>query len=348
MTNLFEDSEGDSVFKNELALTPDYEPDDLPGREAELKEMASTLAPILHGAKARALFLHGSPGTGKTTSAFRVLNDLKEHSPNTSCFKVNCWNNYTQSSVLAELAEQAGTGMPRRGLANDEVFKRFEEITMKQGNAIIFLDEVDRLAFKGEENVLYELARSPAVKALVLATNNSEFLAGLDERIRSSLNCVSMEFKKYSPTQLKSILADRAKKAFKLNACSDEAIGLCTGFAAKNNGDCRLAIALLLEAGRNADKRGAKRVDEIDARKAIDNAANPSKEKKLVNMSATENEILAFLKTNGEATAGDVYAHIKLGERAGRNYLRLLEAKGLVTRTEAVRGRGRTTIVKLK
>ncbi|NUN11385.1 AAA family ATPase [Candidatus Micrarchaeota archaeon] len=343
---LFDDLSKDSVFKNELALTPDFIPENLAGRETELKEIAFALQPVLKGSKARAVFLHGVPGTGKTTSAEKVMQELKDYSQSVACFKVNCWNNYTHAAVLSELAQQAGIGMPRRGLASDEVFARVEEELSKK-KTVVFLDEVDRLAFKGEENALYELSRSNAFKALILATNNSEFLTKLDDRIRSSLNALSIEYKKYSPKELKEILRERAKIAFKTNACSEEAIALCTAFAAKNNGDARLAISLLLDSGRNADKRGSQKVDEVDARQAIDNTSNPSKDKKLVNLNSVEKQILDFLKDK-EASAGEVYASISLGERAGRNYLRLLEAKGLITRTETTKGKGRTTIVKLK
>ncbi|MFH1779938.1 MAG: AAA family ATPase [Candidatus Micrarchaeota archaeon] len=347
--NLFEETNGESVFKNELALNSDFEPKELPGRENELKEMALILSPVLQAKKTRTLFLHGPPGTGKTSSINYLLKELSEHSSKIKCLKVNCWNNYTKAAVLSELAQQVGAGMPRRGLANDEIFNRLIEIiTKSKENTVIFLDEVDRLSFKKEENVLYELARSQEIKAIILATNYSEFLTSLDNRIRSSLNPESTSFNKYSPAQLKNILRERSALAFKKNACSEEAIALSAANAAKNNGDARLAISLLLQAGRNADARQSKKVEDEDVRKAIEKNENPSKEKKLVNLKETEQKIISLLKEKGEATAGEVYENISLGERAGRNYLQILEAKGLIERITTTKGRGRTTVLKLK
>src|SRR3989344_2040338 len=104
------------VFRNELALKTGFTPDSLPGRENEINEIASSLKPAFGGRKAKNLFLHGPPGTGKTSCTKFVFEKLAEESQKAKTVFINCWQNPTRPSVLAKIAEAIEEPIPRRGL----------------------------------------------------------------------------------------------------------------------------------------------------------------------------------------------------------------------------------------
>lgn len=65
------------IFRKRWVLLPDYVPEELPHREAELRRLAEVLAPALRGEKPSNALLYGLTGTGKTAVARLVLRRLE-------------------------------------------------------------------------------------------------------------------------------------------------------------------------------------------------------------------------------------------------------------------------------
>jgi len=78
----------------------------------------------------------------------------------------------------------------------------------------------------------------------------------LDPRSRSRLTCQTLEFQSYSAHQLAEILEKRVEQAFRPGSVPDEVIQAIAEQVAKETGDCRQALKLLLRAGRRADLEG--------------------------------------------------------------------------------------------
>lgn len=364
MANVFSSlpEKREGIFTNEDALKPEFIPETLPGRENELIQIALALRPLAEsvGVKGRNLFIFGPPGSGKTVSARRALRDLSEYSDKVWCFYVNCWQYATRHAVFSQLALLAGEPLPRRGLAADEVFERFTGVVRtSKKNAVVVLDEFDRLLQAGNDKVLYDLARAKELSGAnftqILISNDVELLSKLDARVRSSLQPMTLEFKQYSPTQLKKILMERAVHAFHENVLSKEALALCAACGAKAGGDARVALQALYEAGRNAEQRGARIVELVDARKAVleQEVLNASKEKRLIGLTRLEESVLSVLREAGKPLeSGELYSLLNdvASERSLRTCLSLLQLKKLVILEEKCGGkgeRGRTRLVKL-
>ncbi|MEM3434056.1 MAG: AAA family ATPase, partial [Candidatus Methanomethyliaceae archaeon] len=66
------------IFVNRDLLRPDYVPEDLPHREAQILRLAETLAPALRGSRPSNVFIYGVPGTGKTAVTKYVLNKISQ------------------------------------------------------------------------------------------------------------------------------------------------------------------------------------------------------------------------------------------------------------------------------
>ncbi len=335
------------VFKNELALRADFLPESLPGRENELNEIVFSLKPAFEGRKAKSLFLFGPPGTGKTSCVKTVFSRFNEESQNTKAVFVNCWQNPTRNSVLARLAEAVGEPLPRRGLGMDEVLERVSQtFEMQKTSCIVALDECDRLLHNHEDAVIYDFLRGSFVSAIICITNDSAFLEKIDERIRSSLQPSTIEFSRYFPIALKKILSERAKLAFKPDACSEETIALVAAYASKQGGDARVAIEALWQCGKNAETRGSLKIEKKDFELLKE---NPSMQKRLQGLSEIEEKIIAVLKASkGKSlTAGELYETMGMNDRTLRNYLKLLESKKIISIESVQLKAGRTSRISL-
>ncbi len=337
-------SEGGSIFRDESVLRPEFMPDELPGREREMGELAAYLQPAARGQAPPSVLLSGPPGTGKTTMARLLLKQLSEVSRHALPLYINCWETSTRFGILNELVMALGDMMPRRGIAADEVVARLKEIGRREQKSlpIVVLDEMDRLLAGHEGQVLYDLSRSSEALglpcALIGITNDSEIALKLDARVRSSLTNHHLQFKPYTPAQLKAILSERAKRAFNPSALDSEVIPLCAAVGAKAGGDCRVALQLLLSAGRAAERQGARQVlvshVKAEQASAMDTAATPA-ERKSADLDEMDKKIIERIKKAGASglSSGDLYSFFKANEseqRTLRNRLARLESGGLV------------------
>jgi len=350
------------IFRDETILFPEYLPDQLPGREKEIEAVAAALRPACEGRRPRNLFVFGGTGTGKTSSAKLVLKELSEAPGRAVPVYINCWHEGTRAAVLSRLSQALELPLPRRGLGGDEVFNRVvEEVKATRQVPVVFLDEVDSLA-PGEDKALYDLSRAGELfgtpLGVVCIANDKNFLAGLDARIRSSFAGTEVEFKPYSPMQLKEILRLRAEKAFFPNTCPREVIALCAAHAAKMGGDARAAIEALWFAGRVAERKARRRIEASDAREAIESGARAGAEKasqtalgqKLSALSEGERLVVNILSER-DLTSGELYEEYNKqrpeSERTIRNYLERLEAKKIISTEEVDTGKGRTRRIRL-
>lgn len=354
MPNVFKQlGEGAGIFRNEDALSPEFLPETLPGREAQETELALALKPATEGGRPANCFVTGPSGTGKTSTCRRVLEQLEEYSGRAFCVYANCWQNSTEQAVLSLVASKAGAVIPRRGWAADEIFDRaLQQFKAKKTVPVIILDEADRLFFGGEEKILYRLSRAGEQTgvhfATVLVTNDKGLLARADQRIRSSFAGKQIFFKPYSPTELKKILSYRAKLALASGSFDEEIIAFCAAHGAKNGGDARAALQALWLAGKNAEGRGAEKIVLDDVRKAMGSAVASrelKQERDAGLLGWKEKQMLELVAENANGIeVGELYAkYIKKfggGERTLRNYLRELEFKGLVE-VKTVQGGGK-------
>jgi len=339
-----------AIFRNADALSPEFLPESLPGREAQESELALALKPAAEGGRPANCFIFGPSGTGKTSTCRKVLAQLQEYSGRAFCFYANCWQYETEQAVLSALALKLGAGLPRRGLATDEIFERINQfLKVKKSVPVVVLDEADRLFYGGEQKLLYRFSRSGeqggAHFATVMVTNDAELMAKADQRIRSSLSAKQIEFEAYSPTQLKSILQYRAQMSLAPGAYGDEVIALCAAHGAKNGGDARTALQALWLAAKQAEGSSAQRITLEHVKKAMGSAA-PSAQQKLERdeqaLDARLKAMLEIIQSNPEGIeVGKLYTQYEDkhggGERTLRNYLRELEFKKLV-KTEPTQG----------
>lgn len=274
--------EGKALFVDREALNPEYVPSRLPFRDAQTKAVAQVLAPILRGSKPSNLLLYGKTGTGKTAVARYVLSKLEKEADkgNLVVSYVNTRLENTEYRTLAEFAKSLDLPkdekIPFTGLSIGEVVGRmFRQIKKNSIHTVLVMDEIDYLVRTFGDSILYEFTRSnerlsPGFLSLVGISNDLKFKEGLDPRVLSSLSEEELVFPPYTVEELREILTERAKLAFRATAASTAAINLCAAMAGSEHGDARRAIDLLRIAGEVAEREGLRQIDDSCVRKASD------------------------------------------------------------------------------
>ena len=355
MANIFESQKFDGVFKDERFLYPEFVPQALPFRDGEISELVFCLKPATQGKRPTNVFVFGKPGTGKTVSLKFVLNELEEFSDRAKCLYINCFEFSSKQAIIAKITNTLGYAVADRGVGFDEVFSRFVAVLKSTKVVpIIVFDEAEQL-LKDEQrkSLLYDLSRLPEQHklsiGLVFISNDNFFLSHLDDRVRSSLGASSVPFEQYSPAELKEILLQRAKFAFNDFVLDNDVIPLCAAHAAKLGGDARIAVDLLLKAGRLAQRAGSKKVSVKQVRDSF-MQEKPVKVEVVSNLSEQEKEILVYLEKNADKSidSGVIYSAFekKYAERTLRFAISSLEAKHLIKTEKLVKGRGTTRLIK--
>lgn len=324
-----------TIIAREEVLLSNYLPDELLHRDSELQAIADAVKPILQKKYPDNLFIHGTSGTGKTACVKYILRQIAEHSNNVLPIYVNCWENYTQLSVYNRIIEEMKLPIPRRGMATDEVFDKILQYVKNYEKPILLvLDELDGLR---HDELLYVLGRSnekPGILfGIVGVTNNSDLLAKMDARVRSSLRFSSMQFKKYNEDQLFGILRTRAEIGLVPGTWSER---LLQKIAANvQDSSAREALHLLWKSAKHTEKKSSKTITIQHLEDVIASECYSSRLKDL-NLSEEEKLIIELLKSakQEELNSTDLYERftkkIKKTKRQIRNYIELLERKGMI------------------
>ena len=363
--------EGTPLFANREALSPDYVPGHLPFRDPQTKAVAQILAPILRGSKPSNLLLYGKTGTGKTAVTNYVLSKLKAeaNNPNLVLAYVNTRLADGEYRTLADFAKSLDLKkekqIPLTGLAIGEVIDRISDnIRTNKKKVVLVLDEIDYLVKLFGDDILYAFTRSgeklaPGFLALVGISNDLKFKESLDPRVLSSLSEEELVFPPYTVDELRQILTERARIAFRPSVASPAAINLCAAMAGSEHGDARRAIDLLRIAGEVAEREGLKQIDDSCIRTASAKMEVDRVDEAIRSLPVQNKVILAAVsRFDGGTNTGELYlAYSNLCRRMGVEILtqrRLsgilgdLDLLGLVEASVVSKGRrGRTKKIQL-
>lgn len=339
-----------SILKNEDVLDYTFLPDKLPGRETEINIIASALKPLFVEKKPSNLFIHGIPGIGKTATIKYVLNEVNNTSNNIKGCFINCWKSNTSYAILTEIAKNIGLVYPKKGISTEEVTSSTIIKAKQYKGIILVLDEADKCK---DYDLLYNLIEELRNKiAIILISNNKDFLSYLDLRMKSRLCVESHEFKHYEVSTIREILSERVNKAYNSGAIDPEALRFCISQTFKNK-DIRIGLYLLLKAAKYAEADESQKVlrnHVEEASKKIDLI----KEKEIGDLNAEEQKIISLVKKMPGSKTGELYNNYvkengELTSRSFRKYLTRLAKLGVLNIEETGKGfRGRSRVVWLR
>jgi len=264
----------ESLFVNKNVLQSSYTPEFIQHRDEQIKQVADILAPALKLERPSNIFIYGKTGTGKTLSVKYTTNQIievaKKNEVPLKVIYMNCKLKKiadTEYRLIAQLAREFKKEIPPTGLPTDEIYKIFfSALDKEKKNLLLVLDELDQLVNKTGDGILYNLTRiNEELKnsqiTIIGVSNDLIFVDNLDPRVKSSLSEEEILFPPYNAIQIKDILKQRIKLAFKKGAIAPGAIEKCAAYAAREHGDARRALELLRVAAEIAERKNVNRVE---------------------------------------------------------------------------------------
>jgi cell division control protein 6 len=210
--SLFDDmlKDDESLFKDEFTLDFNYLPDLLPYRENQQHYIADCIKPLAQERQGKNLLISGAPGIGKTSCVKFVFRELEGTSDDIRPVFINCWKKQTTNAILSEIANKLGV-VGSQFKNNEELWEQIYKNLPRFKGVVIAFDEIDQAR---EYDFLYQIAENMKRYTLLMITNEKDFLAGMDARIRSRLVVEEVSFEKYKKQEIEGILSERRKEAF--------------------------------------------------------------------------------------------------------------------------------------
>ncbi|EMA38682.1 orc1/cdc6 family replication initiation protein [Halococcus hamelinensis] len=260
----------DTLFANKEVLNESYQPEAILERDQEIEEYRYALQDVLFGRDPENIMLYGKAGLGKTAVTTYMMNALseeveaREQADDLHIHKVNC-NGKTLFIVVRTLVNQLlpedASSFPKRGLGTGDAFgELYQQLDRIGGTHLFVFDEIDHL--DEVDTLLYELPRARSNAHLTAArvgiigiSNNYTFRKSLSPKVKDTLMEDEISFSPYDATELRTILRDRAERAFVEEGWDRSALGMASAISAQDMGNARQAIDLLRVGGEVAERR---------------------------------------------------------------------------------------------
>lgn len=357
-----------NIFEEREALLEEWTPEKLVGRDEELRQYHAALQPVIEGETPSNIFLYGKSGVGKT-AATRFLLQLLErdaadvdgldlHTTEINCDGLN--SSYQTAVALVNELRDPANQISNTGYPQASVYQfLFNEIDKLGGTILIVLDEVDHIQ---DDSLLYKLPRarsngdiSEARLGVIGISNDLNFRNQLTSKVRSSLCEKEVSFSAYDATELCEVLRQRESVAFKNGVLEEGVIEMCAAYGAKDSGDARQALDLLLESGDIAREKNADQVTKDHVQAARERLQTDQVIKGISNFPQHGQLVLwglTILEERGETPVRtreirepyemlcDREGYNPVSDRAVREYLAELETLGIISSTQINRGKG--------
>lgn len=242
------------ILLDSKAFDEDFLLDDTEVREEQVKKMWFCLSPFKRGKVPLNCWLYGEPGTGKSAIARFVMNQLLSVA-HIGGVCVNCWEKNTFYGILDKIITELKILGPEKPAISQklDLLRRY----LRDNHLLVILDDIDRPSPGERNNIIYNLC-SLSGQGLILISRSRATIFDLEERIKSRLNAVRIEFPKYTREELINILERRAEKALAEDSWDRETLERIAGLA---GGDSRVAIQTLRDAAFYAQGEGDQKIN---------------------------------------------------------------------------------------
>jgi cell division control protein 6 len=363
-----------SVIKDPSVLDFNYVPDELPHRDEPLRLLAQLFKPLLFSLPQNAT-IKGPVGTGKTVIAKKFCTALtalaRKQGKHIEYIHINCRKRSTDAMVLLGVLNHFDPRFPDRGFSVQEMLEVLRrQLTRRETQLLLVLDEADALLKKSGSNLVYDLTRfsddtaQEKISVSLLLISQKDVFSLLDSSALSTFkrsHVISLDM--YSRDELYDIVQQRVELAFHRGAVEEGCADLIADIASEW-GDARFAIELLGKAGVAADHQHTERVTPEHVRAAKAETYSVITESKLQNLD--RHQLLTFysiakrLKKDGTAYAntGEVektyavtceeYNEKPRSHTMFWNYLKQIEDGGFIHMKLSSKGQlGTTQIISL-
>ena len=337
----------ESLFKSDSDVPLDFSfvPKPILYREKEQKAIAACMKPLFQEKTGRHIFVYGQPGIGKTAACKHLLREMQEETDEIMPIYINCWKHNTTFKIILEICDL----MEFKFVQNrktEELFRWIKQ-NLNKKSAVFVLDEADKLE---DLDFLYMVLEEIDRKSIVLIANFKDWIAELDERIKSRLMPETIEFKPYNYEETKGILKQRMEYAFHPNVWENNAFELIAKKAAEMQ-DIRTGLYLMKQSGLVAEDKSSRKIILEHAQLALEkikdfSIKNPGE------LADDEQLILDLVKDNSGRKIGDFFSLYQQngGKLVYKSFQRKIDKlqknKFIIVEKTAGGDEGNTTIVK--
>jgi len=337
-----------TLFRDPDVFCPTYLPDHLHHRDAQVRELAFLIRPVLRGGSPRNAVLRGPPGTGKTTTVRRVFAEVAAETGRVLPAYVNCRQNRTPVAVYRYIFEELfGYAPPATGRHLDDIREGIvARLQDADASLLVCLDDANYLVAAETYNlILYQLLRlyegwSDLRGAGVFAVTSDLALnlyAEADGPVRSVFHPTEVNFWPYTKTEIRGILSDRVRQGLYPGVVPATVLDLVVEMTAGEQ-DVRVGIALLRQACLQAEEDGRRRVTRKDVMGVVAEVRSPALAARTAALSSGERALLYRIAeqslSGAEMMAGAVFEEVQdylaVGKTTYHARLRRLADAGII------------------
>jgi cell division control protein 6 len=270
----------DKVFKDKNKLSPYYIPRNLPHRDKQISLLQSIYGSMMKDIRnvyPRFTQIIGETGTGKTCTTIKfgelIAEAAKKEDIKLKSVYINCKvDGATRYVLFGTLVRKVTLQISTRSLSPEEMIRQLVEYLRVEGMyLIICFDEIDYfIQTNPKEHIIYDLTRitemspgepSPIIGEIFIA-RSLKWHERLEPGERSTLGMGVIEFPRYTSKQVREILEDRVKEAFRSGGVDEDVLDLVSDITANPpvNGDIRVGLDLLYYSGTLGENQGFDKV----------------------------------------------------------------------------------------
>lgn len=290
------------VAKPDL-LSEEFLPSYFHARQRQLQELKTCLAPALRRQKPIHVWLHGQPGTGKTTVARQVLEEV-----NGSGIKgalLNCRRRNSFYSILDGLLEKLRVLCAEERSTNYKFTALEKHIGDKP--LVVVLDEIDQMPLKERTNTLHGLSTLGNVGLVCIGMDKLD-ICSMNNCVDSRLNVQMIDFPQFSQEDVVNILNDRARYSLKPDSWNVKCLEHIAGLA---QGDARIAIQTLRSAANFAESDYIGFIEERHIEKGYGSTRDLKKFYVLKTLTEHHQLLFEIIKKKGKIISSDLRREYK-------------------------------------
>lgn len=258
------------IFRDRCKVSPGYVPRELVNREGEFRKLVRLFEPLFEKGVSQRVLICGEGGTGKTALGRRFARELRDVSSKRDidlrCVYVDPRKWRTEPGIAFKVAKANDISVPRRGYSAAEYLRAMKNrLEEDDRRLLIIFDWIDFHVKEEGSDFLYSLTRlwensdKPNRVSLIGISRDPNFPEILDKTTRSTFLHNGIRLDHYTCSEVRQILRDRVKEAFKAGVVGEEALDLIANNARVQDG-AGFAMEWLGQAGMVAVEEDDKEV----------------------------------------------------------------------------------------
>ncbi len=293
------------LFKDESVFELSYIPKQILYRNAELDLLSSIFHSVVEKPFyiSRKVIIQGPVGVGKTLTTKVFINNLEQaiaiRNLNFKTFIINCRQSGTAHLILGHLLTGLGKKVKSRGMSPHELFEELVDTLKRQKiYLILVLDELHYIN-EGKFPLIYSLSRMTEYSgdgkqyiSIIGIVRNISLVGNMDASTKSTLQENIITFRKYTNSEIYSILDQRINLGLVSNVVSKNSLEFITNIVGKS-GDIRKGLNIIKNAVLIAESKNGSYIELEDIMNAFDPESESVSEHLFTN--ATSHKIASLL-----------------------------------------------------